>query len=151
MPSPAPNSSLPFPNRSWLTTMTSLATRTLWECQPSGTAICARTFGWRGSATSTIVVPYGLRMWPTYIVVPSTQTWPPPGQSKWPISVVFQDLAMPGAVSRSRRAPPLGSDETNDVAAGLAAPFLVEAESAQRRLVAGDEEDRGVALGAVDV
>src|SRR5260370_40141168 len=90
MPKPPPNSKSPEgPCFSWLTTMMPLATRTLCECQPSGTSTRASVLGLRGSATSTIVVPLVGRMCPTYIVVPSTQTWPPPGQSKRVTSVVF--------------------------------------------------------------
>src|SRR5437867_3782708 len=65
------------------------ATRTLCECQPSGTSMLARILGFLGSATSTIVVPLVGRMCPTYMVVPSTQTCPPPGQSQRATSVVF--------------------------------------------------------------
>src|SRR5579872_5554390 len=42
-------------------------------------------------------------------------------------------------------------EEADDLARRLAAPFLVETEGAQRRLVAGEEEDGGVALRTVDV
>ena len=52
------------------------------RCAPASSDCC-------GSATSTIVVPLVGRMCPTYRVVPSTQTWPPPGQSKCETSVVL--------------------------------------------------------------
>jgi hypothetical protein len=72
--------------------MMPFATRTLWECQPCGRSMVASLRGWRGSATSTIVVPLGQCMWPIKSVVPSAQTCPPPGQSKCDISVVFDRL-----------------------------------------------------------
>ena len=69
--------------------MMSPLTRTLCECQPSGMSMRASIRGLLGSATSTMVVPLVGRWCPTYIVVPSTQTWPPPGQSKRETSVVL--------------------------------------------------------------
>jgi hypothetical protein len=45
--------------RSRFTTMTSFATRTLWECSPGGMSIEATTFGFAGSLTSRTEVPCG--------------------------------------------------------------------------------------------
>src|SRR5216683_2487070 len=73
--------------------------------------------------------------------------------------LVFQDVAMRreflGRDFLDRTAPPAPpaprSEKADDVAAVLASPFLVEAERAQRRLVARHEEDRGFAGGSVDM
>ncbi len=51
--------------RSRLTTMMSLATRTLCECSPGGMSIDATIFGFAGSETSSTDVPCGGCMWPT--------------------------------------------------------------------------------------
>ena len=61
--------------------MSPLATRTLCECVSGGTSTVASVRGRAGSLTSTMLVPWGAFMWAMYAVVPSTETWPPPGQS----------------------------------------------------------------------
>ena len=50
---------------SWLMTIRSLATRTLWECVPGTMPRREISRGFFGSDTSTMVVPSGLRMLPT--------------------------------------------------------------------------------------
>ena len=47
---------------SWLTIISPLPTRTLWECVPCGMPIAASSFGFFGSRTSITEVPWGLRM-----------------------------------------------------------------------------------------
>src|SRR6266536_2649630 len=58
--------------------------RTLCECVPAGTSRVASCRGTAGSLTSTRVVPWGAFMCAMYATRPSTTTWPPPGQSKYP-------------------------------------------------------------------
>src|SRR3954471_381391 len=136
MPRPPPNSGEPCPKRSWFTIMTSFATRTLCECQPSGIGTLASGFGCLGSATSKIDVPFGFFMWPTKSVLPSTHTCPPPATSMWPTSLVFFAFI---------------SDQLFGIAAGSAAVLAMQAERAQRRLVARDEEDHRLRFRFVDV
>src|SRR5262249_40146327 len=140
--------------------MTPLATRTLWECQPCGSSMVASARGWRGSATSTMVVPCGACICAMNSVVPSTQTCPPPGQSMCDTRLVLDRLATArsqrwGKVIRGRaaaRAQPLvPSGDFHDVAGGVAAPLLEQMEALQRRLVARDEEDGWPLVVAVDV
>src|SRR5215831_16335394 len=155
---PPPNSAGPLsPSRSWLTIMMPFATRTLWECQPCGRSMVASLRGWRGSATSTIVVPFGQCMWPIKSVVPSTQTCPPPGQSKCDISVVFHRLdtkTLNQVTFVGAAQPVLGrssSGDLDDAAGGVAAPLLEQVEAFQCGLIAGDEQDGSLPVVAVNV
>src|SRR6516164_4473403 len=159
---PPPNSADPLsPSRSWLTIMMPFATRTLWECQPCGRSMVASLRGWRGSATSTIVVPLGQCMWPIKSVAPSTQTCPPPGQSKCDMRVVFDRLDTKRSIkvtfvgAASARAQPVlarsSSGDFHDAAGGVATPLFEEVEAFQCGLIAGDEQDGGLPVVAVDV
>src|SRR3954468_696617 len=68
--------------------MMPLPTRALCECVPSGISMVASSFGFFGSLTSTTEVPCGLRIWPTYAMLFSTTTCPPPGQSNNPACLI---------------------------------------------------------------
>src|SRR5215510_11077772 len=141
--------------------MMPLALRTLWECQPSGRSMVASARGLRGSATSTMVVPCGACMCPMNIVVPSSQTCPPPGQSKCDTRLVFDRLATKRSIRWSdvvgAGAPPPAfrpsarSGDLHDVAGRIATPLLEQVETFQRRLVARDEQHGGPLVVAVDV
>src|SRR3546814_1750388 len=73
-------------------------------------------------------------------VLPSTQTWPPPGQSICATSLVFSVFAIlprDGPSGRWCRR----SSETDDFAGRSPAMLLIERQRLQRRLVAGDEQE----------
>src|SRR5262245_23700970 len=139
--------------------MMPLAARTLWECQPSGRSMVASARGLRGSATATMLVPCGACMCPMNIVVPSSQTCPPPGQSKCDTRLVFDRLATERsirwsdvvAVGAGSYRPPRGSDNLHDVAGRIAAPLLIEVEAFQGGLIARHEQHGGPFVVAVDV
>src|ERR687895_2690241 len=127
MPSPPPNSGEPCPKRSWFTIMMPFAARTLCECQPSGILMCWRNFGCFGSETSKSEVPLGLRMCPMSRMLASTHTCPPPGTSMCATCLVLRDF--------------IYLHQARDIALGQAAPFLMQPERAQRRLVAAQEKN----------
>ena len=87
------------------------------------------------------MVPLGWRIWPMKSVVPSTQTWPPPGQS-----ICARMAAL--AFARATLSSPPGQ---HDLAGRGPAVLLIEGERLQHRLVGGDEEDRRVAVELVDM
>src|SRR5262249_42310656 len=157
-----PNSAGPLsPSRSWLTIMMPFATRTLWECQPCGRSMVASLRGWRGSAASTMVVPLGQCMCPIKSVPPSTQTCPPPGQSKCDMRVVFDRLDTKRSTTvrswggASAGAQPVlarsSSGDFDDAAGGVATPLFEQVEAFQRGLIAGHEQGGGLPVVVVDV
>src|SRR4051812_20631923 len=76
----------------------------------------------------------------TYMMLRSTQTCPPPGQSTWLRRRVLDALAK----------CLLPSDQADQVATGRAAETLQQAEGVERVLVAGDEQDRRLGGAGVD-
>src|SRR6516165_11214027 len=155
---PPPNSAGPLsPSRSWLTIMMPFATRTLWECQPCGRELA-------GLARIGHVHDGGAAR-PVHVPDKERRALDPDLPTARAVEVRYESgvrstrhetldkVTFVGAATASRQ-PGLArssSGDFYDAAGGVAAPLLEQVKAFQCGLIAGDEQDGGLPVVAVNV